>query len=200
MSTRRSRRRRSLAATLLVSAILTAGCSSAAVTPAPAVQAMGVAAGRGDADVRFSQEMITHHRLTIRLAALVEGRTGNPYVRDLAAALTRDERADIELMSGWLRSWGAEVPQDAGYAAHASHSAHDMPGMPSAAQISSLERRSGAAFDRLWLTVLGRHLGGGVQMSQVVIALGTHRPTARLADRLVTEQRARIAEITEKLA
>ncbi|MGC5013465.1 DUF305 domain-containing protein [Streptosporangium sp. DT93] len=200
MSTRRSRRRRSPTATLLVSAILTAGCSSAAVTPAPVVQAMGVAAGRGDADVRFSQEMITHHRLTIRLAALAEGRTENPYVRDLAAALARDEAADIDLMSGWLRSWKAEVPEDTGYAAHASHDMPGMPGMPSAAQLSSLERRSGASFDRLWLTVLGRHLGGGVQMSQVVIALGTHEPTARLAGRLVTEQRARIAEIAGKLA
>ncbi|GAA3039919.1 DUF305 domain-containing protein [Streptosporangium longisporum] len=195
MSTRRSRRRRSLTATLLVSAMLTAGCSSVAAAPPP-VHAMGVGSDRGDADVRFSQEMISHHRCTIRLAGLVKDRTDDPYVRDLAAALVRGESADIELMTGWLRSWKAEVPAEGD---PDDHGAHDMPGMVSAAQFSSLERRSGAGFDRMWLTVLGRHLDSGVRMSQVVIALGRHRPTARMAGRLVTEQRARIKEIGAKL-
>ncbi len=194
MSTRRSRRRRSLTATLLVSAILAAGCSSAAVTTGAAVQAVGLAGDRADADVRFSQEMIPHHRQTIRLAGLVDGRSENPYVRDLAAKIRKHEAADIDLMSGWLRSWQVEVP------AEGDHAAHDMPGMLSAAQFSSLEGRSGAAFDKLWLSVLGKHLDSGVQMAQVVIALGRHRPTARLAEKMVTGQRALIAEIGKKLA
>ncbi|MEU4409671.1 DUF305 domain-containing protein [Streptosporangium sp. NPDC023963] len=194
MSTRRSRRRRSLTATLLVSAILVAGCSSAAVTAGTSVQAVGLAGDRADADVRFSQEMIPHHRQTIQLADLVDGRSENPYVRDLAAKIKKDEAADIDLMSGWLRSWQVEVP------AGGDHAAHDMPGMLSATQISSLERRSGAAFDKLWLSVLGKHLDSGVQMAQVVIALGRHRPTTRLAEKMVTAQRAQIAEIGRKLA
>ncbi|MFI6511983.1 DUF305 domain-containing protein [Streptosporangium sp. NPDC050855] len=198
MSTRRSRRRRSLTATLLVSAMLTAGCSSVAAAPPP-VQAMGVGSDRGDADVRFSQEMISHHRCTIRLAGLVKDRTDDPYVRGLAAALVRSETADIDLMTGWLRSWKAEVPAERDPDDHGAHGAHGMPGTVSAAQFSSLERRSGADFDRRWLTVLGRHLDSGVRMSQVVIALGRHRPTARMAGRLVTEQRARIKEIGGKL-
>jgi uncharacterized protein (DUF305 family) len=140
--------------------------------------------------------MISHHRCTIRLAGLVKDRTDDPYVRDLAAALVRSESADIDLMTGWLRSWKAEVPAEGDPDDHGSHG---MPGMVSAAQFSSLERRSGADFDRMWLTVLGRHLDSGVRMSQVVIALGRHRPTARMAGRLVTEQRARIKEIGGKL-
>ncbi len=194
MSTRRSRRRRSLTATLLVSAILVAGCSSAAVTAGTAVRAVGLAGDRADADVRFSQEMIPHHRQTIQLAGLVDGRSENPYVRGLAAKIKKDEAADIDLMSGWLRSWQVEVP------AEGDHAAHDMPGMLSAAQISSLEGRSGAAFDKLWLSVLGKHLDSGVRMAQVVIALGRHRPTARLAGKMVTGQRALIAEIGKRLA
>ncbi|MGJ6965817.1 DUF305 domain-containing protein [Streptosporangium sp. G11] len=193
MSTRRSRKRRSLTATLLVSAILVAGCSSAAVTTTP-VQAVGLAGDRADADVRFSQEMIPHHRQTIQLADLVDGRTENPYVRGLAAKIKKSESADIDLMSGWLRSWKVEVP------AEGDRAVHDMPGMLSATQISSLERRSGAAFDKLWLSVLGKHLNSGVQMAQVVIALGRHRPTTRLAEELVAGQRAQIAEIGKKLS
>lgn len=194
MSTRRSRKRRSLTATLLVSAILVAGCSSAAVTTVAPVQAVGLAGDRADADVRFSQEMIPHHRQTIQLADLVDGRSEDPYVRDLAAKIKEDESHDIDLMSGWLRSWDVEVPPEN------DRAVHDMPGMLSATQISSLERRSGAAFDKLWLSVLGKHLNSGVQMAQVVIALGRHRPTTQLAEKMVTAQRAQIAEIGEKLA
>ncbi|MFF5114544.1 DUF305 domain-containing protein [Streptosporangium sp. NPDC000509] len=194
MSTRRSRKRRSLTASLLVSAMLAAGCSSAAMTAEPPVQAVGLAGDRADADVRFSQEMIPHHRQTIQLADLVTGRSENPYVNDLAAKIKKKEAADIDLMSGWLRSWEVEVP------AEGDHSAHDMPGMLSATQIASLRKRSGAAFDKLWLSVLGKHLNSGVQMAQVAIALGRHRPTTLLAEKMVTEQRAQIAEIGEKLA
>lgn len=194
MSTRRSRKRRSLTATLLVSAILVAGCSSAAVTTGTPIQAVGLAGDRADADVRFSQEMIPHHRQTIQLADLVDGRSENPYVRDLAAKIKKVESADIDLMSGWLRSWKVEVP------AEGDHAAHNMPGMLSATQISSLEGRSGAAFDKLWLSVLGKHLNSGVQMAQVAIALGRHRPTTQLAEKMVTEQRAQITEIGKKLA
>ncbi|MGW0595275.1 DUF305 domain-containing protein [Streptosporangium sp. NPDC002607] len=194
MSTRRSSGQRFLTATLLVSATLIAGCSSTAVTPTSPTQAMEVVADRVDADVRFSQEMIPHHRQTIQLADLVTGRTQNPYVRDLAAKIRQSESADIDLMSGWLRSWQVEIPADD------DHAAHNMPGMLSATQISSLKRRSGAAFDKLWLSLLGRHLDSGVRTAQVVIALGSHRPTVQLAERLVAEQRAQIGEIGRKLA
>ncbi|MER5628772.1 DUF305 domain-containing protein [Streptosporangium sp. NPDC002544] len=194
MSTRRSSGQRFLTATLLVSATLIAGCSSTAVTPTSPTQAMEVVADRVDADVRFSQEMIPHHRQAIQLADLVTGRTQNPYVRDLAAKIRQSESADIDLMSGWLRSWQVEIPADD------DHAAHNMPGVLSATQISSLKRRSGAAFDKLWLSLLGRHLDSGVRMAQVVIALGSRRPTVQLAERLLTEQRAQIGEIGRKLA
>ncbi|MFF3442054.1 DUF305 domain-containing protein [Streptosporangium sp. NPDC002721] len=155
---------------------------------------MGLAGDRADADVRFSQEMIPHHRQTIQLAGLVEGRSENSYVRDLAAKIKDQESHDIDLMSDWLQMWNVEVP------AENDKAVHDMPGMLSATQISSLERRSGAAFDRLWLSVLGKHLNSGVQMAQVVIALGRHRPTIQLAETMIAAQRAQIAEIGEKLA
>lgn len=48
--------------------------------------------------------------------------------------------------------------------------------------------------------MLGKHLNSGVQMAQVAIALGRHRPTTQLAEKMVTEQRAQITEIGKKLA
>ncbi|MEU8244647.1 DUF305 domain-containing protein [Nonomuraea sp. NPDC048916] len=167
-----------------------AACAPAGGEP---VAAAGVAA-EVNPDVQFSQEMIPHHRQTIRIAELVADRTTNAYVRKLGEKLIIDERADIELMESWLRSWQAQVPpEDADYG-------HAMPGMISAAQISVLEGQSGAEFDRTWLTLLARHLDSGVEMAQAVQTMGTHKPTADLAGKLITEQKATIAEIVKRLA
>ncbi|SNS41075.1 Uncharacterized conserved protein, DUF305 family [Streptosporangium subroseum] len=197
MSTRRSHRHRSLAAVVLMSTTLIAGCSAAAeVSPPPAGAAANAAGAptRVEADVRFSQEMITHHWQTIQLAELAADRSTDTYVRELAEKIKKGESADIELMSGWLRSWKVEVP------ARNDDALHEMPGMLSATQISSLRRRSGADFDKLWLSVLGKHLGSGVQMAQIVVALGQHGPTGDLAKKMVDDQSAQISEITERLA
>ncbi|MFC7640366.1 DUF305 domain-containing protein [Streptosporangium lutulentum] len=180
-----------------MSTTLIAGCSAAAGESPPPAGAAAVVAGaptRTDADVRFSQEMISHHRQTIQLAELAADRSTDTYVRELAEKIKQSESADIELMSGWLRSWKVEVP------AGNDHAAHEMPGMLSATQISSLKRRSGSDFDTLWLGVLGKHLGSGVQMAEIVVALGQHGPTGDLARKMAAEQRARISEITERLA
>ncbi|GII57905.1 hypothetical protein Pth03_62940 [Planotetraspora thailandica] len=172
-----------------------AGPANPAAVPYAAGQAGNAAAGQAgnDADVRFSQEMIPHHWQAIQIAALASDRGSDPYVRKLAREITENEAADIRVMSGWLRSWGKPVPSgDLG-------SGHDMPGMISQTQILALEGRSGADFDRLWLTVLAKHLDSGIAMAEKVLGAGTHPGTRDLAKKIVTTQRAEIAQITDRL-
>ncbi|MFC5827003.1 DUF305 domain-containing protein [Nonomuraea insulae] len=78
------------------------GCSAAADT----------SAGYNEADVRFSQQMIAHHRQTIHLAELATERGGSAYVRELSAKIIPGEQADIQKMSGWLKSWQQAVPAE----------------------------------------------------------------------------------------
>ncbi|GAA4569411.1 hypothetical protein GCM10023193_53250 [Planotetraspora kaengkrachanensis] len=103
------------------------------------------------------------------------------------------EPDDIRVMSGWLRSWQVEVPTggvDMG---------HDMPGMISKTQILALEGRSGADFDRLWLSVLAKHLDAGVAMAEKVAGSGAHQGTKDLAEKIVTTRRAQIEQIVDRL-
>ncbi|MER6943049.1 DUF305 domain-containing protein [Nonomuraea sp. NPDC000554] len=131
--------------------------------------------------MRFNQDMITHHRQTIQLAELAADRSSSSYVRGLSKKLIAGEEADIQVMSTWLRSWQAPVPseQDAK---------------------TGSELRAGPGFDRRWLTVLSKQFDHGIQMAEVVRAAGRHGPTLQLADRLITEQRAQLADITKQLA
>ncbi|GII28670.1 DUF305 domain-containing protein [Planotetraspora mira] len=150
-------------------------------------------AGHNDADVRFSQEMIPHHWQTIQIAALASERGSDSYVKTLAKEITEHEAADIRVMSGWLRSWQVEVPSgdiDMG---------HDMPGMISKTQILALEGRSGADFDRLWLSVLAKHLDAGVAMAEKAAGSGEHQGTKDLANKIVKTQRAEIEQIVDHL-
>uniref|UniRef100_UPI000DE47F48 DUF305 domain-containing protein n=1 Tax=Nonomuraea lactucae TaxID=2249762 RepID=UPI000DE47F48 len=121
------------------------------------------------------------------------GRTTNAYVTRLSQKIISDEQADITVMSGWLRSWNVSLPPEDG-------AVHDMPGMLGPAQFAELKRRSGAAFDRLWLTVLAKHLDSGVQMAETVREKGIHAPTAELAKKMITNQRALIGEIVKQVA
>ncbi|MGI5268798.1 DUF305 domain-containing protein [Nonomuraea sp. CA-218870] len=185
-------RTRLLIAALALCVPVSAACAPATGEPAPTAASRDAA--YGEADIRFAQEMIPHHRQTIRLAELAEGRAHNLYVQELGMKLIAVEQADIDALASWLRGWRRQVPPNDAKAAHA------MPGMVSAEQLGVLEGLSGAAFDESWLPVLSRHLASGVEMAERVLAQGTHRPTLRLADEMIVNQRATIAEIAELLA
>jgi uncharacterized protein (DUF305 family) len=184
------------AAAGVIAASLT-GCSASSGSAAYGQDAAAVPAadkaGHNDADVRFSQQMIPHHWQAIQIAALASERGSDSYVKALAKEITEHEAADIRVMSGWLRSWEIEVPNgdiDMG---------HDMPGMISKTQILALEGRSGADFDRLWLSVLVKHLDAGVAMAETVVGSGEHQGTKDLANKIVKTQCAEIEQIVDHL-
>ncbi|WP_144070017.1 DUF305 domain-containing protein [Nonomuraea indica] len=177
---------------------LAAGCATASGESSPAARTTtavgaGGTVGYLEEDVQFSLQMIPHHRQTIELAELSDGRTSNAYVRRLSEELIEDERADITLMTSWLTSWNVSPPPE-----HAA--GHDMPGMLGKTQIAELRRRSGAPFDRMWLTLLAKHLDSGVQMAEAVQGKGMHGPTAELAGKIITNQRELIGEIVKQVA
>ncbi|MFI6291382.1 DUF305 domain-containing protein [Nonomuraea sp. NPDC050790] len=167
----------------LAALCLAGGCGQAQGAP------IASGAGYNAADLAFSQQMIPHHLQTIQVAELAEKKSGDTYVRRVARDLIKKERADIELMSSWLRSWGTAVPSTPPAAGHA------MPGMLSPVQVTELKRRRGAEFDTLWTTLLATHLGSGVRMAETVTAKGVHVPTTTLARSLIPDQRALIAEL-----
>ncbi|MEV0629103.1 DUF305 domain-containing protein [Nonomuraea wenchangensis] len=155
--------------TTLLTIPLAAGCAAAGADP-----------GYSQADVRFNQQMITHHRETIHLAGLAVERGSGAYVRDLGAKLIPKEQADIKAMSDWLTSWDQPVPKEETSAAGA-------------------ELKAGPGFDRGWLTLVSKHLEHGIHMAEEVRTGGVHGPTRELADRIVKSQTEEIAEIAGHL-
>ncbi|GAA0394876.1 hypothetical protein Acor_64510 [Acrocarpospora corrugata] len=143
-----------------------------------------------DPDVRFSLEMITHHRQTLKLADMVKGRSTDTFVTGLATKLRTGERTEIDVMSNWLTMWNMPLPKGATY---------QMTGSATTADFTALQSRTGPEFDQMWLTTLSKHLTTGVMMAQIVVATGDHAPTGDLARRIVREQRQEIADIGQHL-
>ncbi|WP_308287278.1 DUF305 domain-containing protein [Actinomadura parmotrematis] len=63
--------------------------------------ALGAASGR-DAERRYLQLMITHHRAGVAMAEAVLARTSDEAVRRLARSIVAGQRAEVALMEGML--------------------------------------------------------------------------------------------------
>ncbi|MFF6986433.1 DUF305 domain-containing protein [Streptomyces sp. NPDC010273] len=194
---RRSVRRTVLAVTAAVAALTLTACGGDDGTTKAGAGSSAGSGGHNAADVSFSQEMIQHHRQAVQMAGLAAGHASSAQVKSLASKIEGAQAPEIRTMSGWLTSWGEQVPQDM------SGMGHDMssstPGMMSAADMGKLEKTSGAAFDTLFLTMMVEHHKGAVAMARSEKADGAYDPAVELAADVITSQSAEIKQMDTML-
>lgn len=70
------------------------------------------------------------------MADLAATRAESPDVRKLVGEITKAQDPEIRTMSGWLTSWGEQVPKAGDSSEHASH---QMSGMMSEQEMKDLE-------------------------------------------------------------
>ncbi|MDQ1032129.1 uncharacterized protein (DUF305 family) [Streptomyces umbrinus] len=202
-------RRTALSVTAGAAAFLLAACGSDSGSgghdmgsmesdSSPTATASAKAGDHNDADVDFSKEMIQHHRQAVDMAELAADRASSQEVKDLATKVKGAQDPEIETMSGWLTSWGEDVPEEmSGAMDHDMSSA--MPGMMSGKDMDKLEKASGAEFDTMFLTMMVEHHEGAVEMAETEKADGTYGPATKLAGAVVTAQTAEIKQMNKML-
>ncbi|WP_433492776.1 DUF305 domain-containing protein [Nocardia grenadensis] len=189
---------------VLISAVVLTGCgngddNTAPVTSSPAGTATAseqAAGAHNQADIRFAEGMIPHHRQAVEMAALVPSRSSDPAVIDLAARIQQAQDPEITTMTGWLRDWGVAVPEGSG---HGGMDHETMPGMMTHEQMMQLEAARGPEFDRMWLTMMIGHHEGAVQMAGTELAEGADPDAKALAQQIADAQRAEIQQMQELL-
>ncbi|MEU1051425.1 DUF305 domain-containing protein [Streptomyces sp. NPDC005876] len=147
------------------------------------------------ADVAFASGMIPHHRQAVEMAGLAPGRARSAEVRRLAAEIEKAQAPEIRTLSGWLTSWGEEVPAEGAM----DHSAHGMGGMMTDEEMSGLAHASGTAFDTAFLTMMIEHHRGAVAMARTERADGAYAPATGLAEEIITSQSAEIERMNRLL-
>lgn len=68
------------------------------------------AAGNNQAGVDFVTGMVPHHQQAIEMAMLVESRSDNAEVKDLARRIQEGQAPEIETMDALLEQWGVGEP------------------------------------------------------------------------------------------
>jgi len=147
-----------------------------------------------DADVMFLQMMYPHHAQAVDMAKLVPSRSHNQQLITLAQDIEKAQGPEMTQMTALLTSFGKPAPST-------ENSGHDMPGMEgmpgmmSAEQMNSLTGLSGKAFDEAWLQMMIDHHSGAVDMSTTELRDGTNADATKLAQTIIANQQAEIAQM-----
>ncbi|MFB6938742.1 DUF305 domain-containing protein [Streptomyces chartreusis] len=200
-------RRTALAATAVSAALVLAACGAdggdsdaAAEASSPSSSPSANAGAHNAQDVTFAQGMIPHHQQALQMAEMAADRASSTQVKDLAERIRKAQDPEIKTMSGWLRTWGEDVPSAAPGMGHSGHSGGSgMAGMMDAKDMDELMKASGKAFDTLFLTLMVEHHEGAVEMAESEKSEGRYGPATRLADAVVTAQTAEIQEMNKLL-
>lgn len=189
-----------LGAGALAVALLLSGCAAAAPAgmegmdhgaPAPGPSASASDSARASADAAFAMGMIAHHQQAVDMADVLLRKTGvAPAVVALAERIKAAQQPEIDLMNRWLDAWGVS----------GSMAGMDHGGMMSADDMAALERADGPAASALFLQQMIVHHEGALVMAQNELAAGGDQDARALAQRIVTDQTAEIAEMRRMLA
>jgi uncharacterized protein (DUF305 family) len=167
----------SVAAVVPLAAALVLGACRATpprpLTPAQLVARDGGIAPYTAADVAFMQGMIGHHAQAVAMAAYAVPNGASSPVRVLAGRIAVAQSDEIDFMADWLARRAQAVPaRDGMDHQHHGHGGGGgaMPGMLSPAQLDTLGRARGAAFDWYFLTYMIQHHRGAITMVDALMA------------------------------
>jgi uncharacterized protein (DUF305 family) len=146
-------------------------------------------------DVTFAQGMIPHHQQAVQMARLAADRASSAQVKNLAAQIEKAQDPEIATMTGWLKSWGKDMPMSG----MSGMGDSGMPGMMSSDHMAGLKKMSGKEFDTMFLTMMIEHHKGAVAMATAEKNKGKYGAATSLADGIITAQNAEITEMNKML-
>jgi uncharacterized protein (DUF305 family) len=196
------RRRSTAAAMAVVVAIALAACSSATDSGDSATngeRSQSAVTAHNDADTQFAQLMIVHHQGAIEMADVAVERASTPEVKALAERIQAAQGPEIDLMTGWLSSWGEGTGHDM-HMDGMDMGGMEMDGMSQSEVMDQLGSLEGAELDRAFLERMVAHHRGAIEMAEQEQAEGSNPDARALAGTIIEAQTAEIAQMQTLLA
>ncbi len=189
----------SLTALIVALTLALAGCGSNDTNGSSSSASAG---GHNNQDVTFATDMIPHHLQAVQMAEMAQTQASSAAVKTLADQIQAAQGPEIDTMSGWLKSWGEDVPDESmgGMDGMDSGSSDSMPGMMSDQVMSDLGAATGDTFDQMWLESMIAHHEGAVQMADTEITDGKDPDAIALAESIKAAQTTEIATMKKLLA
>ncbi|WP_431230711.1 DUF305 domain-containing protein [Paenarthrobacter nicotinovorans] len=192
-----------LSATALAAAIALAGCASgsgagSSGTSMPmdhgssSASAPVAAAEHNAADVTFAQMMIPHHAQAVQMSEMMLKKQDIPAaVTALATKIKAAQGPEIDMMTGWLKSWNEPTMMSTG---------HSMNGMMGDEDMNKLAAAQGTEAARLFLQQMTAHHEGAIMMAKTENTAGKNADALKLSKDIVSAQEAEIQEMQKLLA
>lgn len=149
-------------------------------------------------DIAFMQNMIPHHAQAVEMGNLVESRTNNEDIVDIAGRIKKSQDDEISFMTQWLQERGESIS-----AHHHMHMDHAKMGMATAEQMEALAAAKGTDFDRLFLSLMVPHHEGAVRMVEDLLDQdgSAYDPVLyEFINDIVNDQNAEITRMNDLLA
>jgi uncharacterized protein (DUF305 family) len=153
--------------------------------------------------------MIPHHAQAVEMSGIVLAKKDVPAaVRSLAERIKAAQAPEIEMMTGWLKSWNETVPSTGMSMGGHDMGGHDMggnggsgmTGMMSEDDLNKLKAAQGTEAARLFLTQMIAHHEGAVAMAKAESAGGSNPGAIKLSQGIAASQQAEIQEMRKLLA
>ena len=140
-------------------------------------------------DRSYMRRMAVHHEQGVQLAMLARSQAADPHLRALARLMIAGQRAEIDILARWWRSWFDDPP--ALVCSQAERAA--MPGMLPPERIAELARLRGAEFDAEFVRLMSEHHRGAVRMADDALRTAGDVRLRWMSHAIRHEQRGEIA-------
>src|SRR5437660_4804485 len=136
----------------------------------------------------FLQQMIQHHRSGIEMAKLASDHTARAELRQFSKKMISKQQAEIDKMTGWLKSWYNASPKEvANEAADKEMKMH----------MSMLSEKKDSDFDKAFLEMMPKHHHAAVEMAVQAEKKATHPELRELATTIAKDQQAEIKQLKD---
>jgi uncharacterized protein (DUF305 family) len=189
----------SLSATAFAAALALAGCATGSGSPGTSMpmdhgrssaSATAPTAQHNAADVTFAQMMIPHHAQAVQMSQTMLEKQGIPAdVTALAIKIKAAQGPEIDLMTGWLKSWNEPVSMPS------SHTSQGMNGMMGDEDIVKLGAAQGKEAARIFLQQMIAHHEGAIMMAKTETTSGKNADAIKLSKDIVSAQEAEIQDM-----
>jgi uncharacterized protein (DUF305 family) len=137
--------------------------------------------------------MIPHHQQAMGMAKLASGRTRRPELLKLAATITASHATELDRMQAWLTRWRRPLAADAG----TGHDRSQLPGVLAEGQLEWLQTLTGSQFDLGFLTMMGTHHRGAVELAAAELRSGASTEVKAFAGQMLAAQQREIRQMQQ---
>ena len=149
--------------------------------------------GEDSPEAGFARDMSIHHAQAVEMAQIVQEKTDDPEVTNLASDMAITQQGQIGQMHGWLSVWGLPISGSGERMQWMGHEVEgQMPGMASAEELNELRNAEGEEAEEIFLRLMIPHHQAAVPMSEAVIERSDNEAVTSLAQSIADAQKSEI--------